>query len=87
MALKPDQIEEVKDAAAVLRSEDWRFFVRFQKRRAEKFQMKANEAVLKGDLTEAKVNLALMRETKNMAEEFSEEVKEQIKEINNQRGK
>lgn len=65
-----------EETFALLRSEEWRVYRDFLKRRIQKLQNKVNEAVESGDLVEAKVQLALMKDSTKLVEAFVQQAQQ-----------
>jgi len=72
--MKPTNEDQLKkdnqEALELLRSEDWRVYREFIKKRIRNFQDQVNSHVASGDLVEAKVALALMKDSEKLINVF-----------------
>ena len=68
--------QENDESFILIRSEEWRVYIDFLKRRSKKLQNKMNEAVEKGDLTEARVQLALFKDCLKQVDSFVQQTRQ-----------
>jgi hypothetical protein len=68
--------KDMQDVLHLLVSEEWRIYVNFLKNRVQDFQQKVNDAVEKGDILEAKVQLALLKDNTKLRDSFQMQVKQ-----------
>ena len=68
--------KDTEESLALLNSTEWRHYVKFLERRVVNFQLKVNEAVGKGNLGDAQVSLALLRDSEKLARSFRQQVLE-----------
>lgn len=73
---------ENEDALKLMRSEEWKQYVNFLKRKSVKLQKKVNDAVEKGDIVEAKVQLAMMQDCTKSIEAFCQQTLQQRANLN-----
>lgn len=74
-------LTDTEDALKLLRSDEWKQYIVFLKGRARKLQDDVNDAVQAGNMDEAKVALAVMKDSKKQTELFIKHVmnnKEQL---------
>ena len=74
--------KDVKEALSLLRSGEWKQYVAFKMRRAAKFQKEANDAIRKGNLVQAQLNLALMDDNLSETETFKTQVLKKKEKLN-----
>lgn len=65
--------QETEEALLLMRSPEWKQFIIFQKRRSVRLQNRVNDAVEKGDLSEARANLILMKDALKQVEAFEQQ--------------
>jgi hypothetical protein len=74
--------KDTEESLALLNSTEWRHYVKFLERRVVNFQLKVNEAVGKGNLGDAQVSLALLRDSEKLARSFRQQVLENKAKLN-----
>lgn len=66
--------KDLDDAVQILTSSDWRVYKDFLRRRILKYQNKVNENVESGNLTQAQIALALMKDSQKLSDSFVQQV-------------
>ena len=66
--------KDTDEALELLRTPEWRQYVKFLERRVHVFQSKVNDFVEKGNLIDAKVSLALLKDSQKLAYSFKQQV-------------
>lgn len=69
-------VKDTEEGIALLNSTEWRQYVKFLEKRVITFQNKVNDAVSKGNIVDAQVSLALLRDSEKLARSFRQQVLE-----------
>lgn len=75
--------QDNEESLFLITSNEWRQFIEFIKKRSKRFQFQINEAVERGDIVEAKIKLALMKESQRQVDTFVQQTLQQKKELAN----
>lgn len=76
--------KETEDSLKLLRSSEWKEYVGFLRRRAQRLQESINKAVDAGDIVEARINLGLMKDSLAQADVFRRQVLEKNSKLKKQ---
>lgn len=79
-------VKDTEEGIALLNSTEWRQYIKFLEKRVLGFQNKVNDAVSKGNIVDAQVSLALLRDSEKLAKSFRQQVLENKAKLKKQEG-
>ena len=67
-------LKDIEEGLSLLRSDEWKQYLAFLRRRNQKQQARVNAAVRKADIIQAQIDLALMEDSMRQADIFRQQV-------------